>query len=39
MYSKGGHGFGMNKQGLPTDHWIERFGDWLDGQGFMKPKH
>jgi hypothetical protein len=28
----------MNKQGLPTDHWIERFGDWLDAQGFMKPK-
>jgi len=39
MYSKGGHGFGMNKQGLPTDHWIERFGDWLEAQGFMKPKH
>jgi acetyl esterase/lipase len=38
MYSKGGHGFGMNKQGLPTDHWIERFGDWLAAQGFMKPK-
>ena len=39
MYSKGGHGFGMNKQGLPTDRWIERFADWLDAQGFMKPKH
>jgi acetyl esterase/lipase len=39
MYSQGGHGFGMNKQGLPTDHWIERFGDWLEAQGFMKPKH
>lgn len=39
MYSKGGHGFGMNKQGLPTDHWIERFGDWLEAQGFMKPQH
>jgi acetyl esterase/lipase len=39
MYSKGGHGFGMNKQGLPTDHWIERFGDWLEVQGLMKPKH
>ena len=38
MYSKGGHGFGMNKQGLPSDHWIERFGDWLEAQGFMKPK-
>jgi acetyl esterase/lipase len=29
IYSKGGHGFGMNKQGLPSDTWIDRFGDWL----------
>jgi acetyl esterase/lipase len=29
MYLKGGHGFGMRKQNLPTDTWIERFGDWL----------
>jgi acetyl esterase/lipase len=37
IYSKGGHGFGMNKRGLPVDHWIERFGDWLDTQGLLKP--
>ena len=37
MYAKGGHGFGMTKQGLPTDHWIERFGDWLGEQG-LAPK-
>jgi acetyl esterase/lipase len=36
LYSKGGHGFGMRKQNLPSDHWIERFADWLDVQGFMK---
>ncbi len=36
MYAKGGHGFGMRKQGLPTDHWIDRFGDWLEWQGFLK---
>ncbi len=35
MYSKGGHGFGMTKKGLPVDSWIERFGDWLKLQGFM----
>ena len=23
MYAKGGHGFGMRKQNLPTDHWID----------------
>lgn len=36
IYSKGGHGFGMNKRGLPVDSWIERFGDWLAVQGLMK---
>jgi len=29
LYAQGGHGFGMKKQGLPSDHWIDRFGDWL----------
>ena len=29
MYARGGHGFGMRKQNLPSDTWIERFGDWL----------
>ena len=28
-YAKGSHGFGMIKQGLPVDGWIERFGEWL----------
>ena len=35
IYSKGGHGFGMNKRGLPVDTWIERFGDWLRTEGFL----
>ena len=38
MYAKGGHGFGMNKQNIPTDRWIERFSEWLDLLGYMKPK-
>jgi len=29
IYQSGGHGFGMRKQNLPADTWIERFGDWL----------
>jgi len=33
IYSKGGHGFGMNKNNLPSDKWIDRFGDWLKLQG------
>jgi len=36
MFSKGGHGFGMRKQNSPSDKWIERFGDWLELQGFLK---
>src|SRR5439155_1507824 len=27
MFAKGGHGFGMRKQDLPTDHWIDRFAE------------
>jgi acetyl esterase/lipase len=38
IYSKGGHGFGMNKQGLPSDTWVDRLADWLDVQGLLKPK-
>lgn len=36
LYTKGGHGFGMRVQNLPTDSWIERFGDWLQLMGFTK---
>jgi acetyl esterase/lipase len=36
MYTKGGHGFGMRAQNIPTDTWIERFGDWLGQQGLLK---
>jgi acetyl esterase/lipase/lysophospholipase L1-like esterase len=37
IYAKGGHGFGMNEQGLPTDSWKDRFSDWLNLKGFLKP--
>jgi acetyl esterase/lipase len=36
IYEKGGHGFGMKKQGIPTDTWIDRFGDWLALHGYIK---
>lgn len=35
MYAKGGHGFGMHKQNIPTDHWIDRFAEWLQLEGFL----
>jgi hypothetical protein len=37
LYAKGGHGFGMRQQGLPSDGWIERFREWMAQQGFVKP--
>jgi acetyl esterase/lipase len=35
-YEKGSHGFGMHQQNIPTDTWIERFGDWLGLLGYIK---
>ncbi len=29
IYASGGHGFGMHKNGRPSDHWIERYAEWL----------
>jgi len=29
IYKKGGHGFGMNKQNIPIDGWIDRLYEWL----------
>ena len=36
VFSSGGHGFGMKKQGTTSDHWIDLFYDWLEAQGFTK---
>ena len=38
MYSKGGHGFGMQRQGLPSDDWIQRFYDWALAEGLVVSK-
>lgn len=34
IYAKGNHGFGMRKQNLPADQWIDRFYEWLKANGF-----
>ena len=34
IYRRGNHGFGMVKQGAPSDRWINVFHDWLADQGF-----
>ena len=33
IFSKGGHGFGMRKQGTSSDHWIDMLYYWLEAQG------
>jgi acetyl esterase/lipase len=35
LYAKGGHGFGMRIQHIPTDQWIDRFAEWLTMEGFL----
>ena len=37
MYAKGGHGFGMKKQGLPSDQWIDRFYEWAVAEALVTP--
>ncbi|MGH2459445.1 MAG: alpha/beta hydrolase [Chloroflexota bacterium] len=36
VFAQGGHGFGMRRQGLPADHWIDLFGEWLGAQGLLR---
>jgi len=36
IYAKGGHGFGLRKQNLPTDSWTDRFLEFLTQQGLLK---
>ncbi len=35
VYSKGGHGFGMRRRGLPVSTWRERWLDWMKTEGFL----
>jgi acetyl esterase/lipase len=36
LYEKGGHGFGVRKQGMPSDKWLNAFSEWLDNHGWLK---
>ena len=38
LYANGGHGFGMLKQNLPKDNWIERFYEFLQGLGYTRKQ-
>jgi len=36
IFVKGGHGFGMRKQGTSSDHWVDEFYYWLEAQGVLR---
>jgi acetyl esterase/lipase len=38
IYDRGGHGFGMNQQGLPIDGWPARLTDWLAARGYLSAQ-
>jgi hypothetical protein len=35
VYTKGGHGYGMMDDGLPTNQWPARCGEWLKVMGWL----
>jgi acetyl esterase/lipase len=36
VYAKGGHGFGMKKQGTDSDRWIDDYASWLRAHRVMR---
>jgi len=37
MFSKGGHGFGMIKNNIPADNWIQHFYEWTLVEKITQP--
>jgi acetyl esterase/lipase len=37
IFTKGGHGFGMKRTGLPTADWLVRTGEWMKSMGLLEP--
>ena len=35
IYAKGGHGFGMRKDGKPINEWPQRCAEWMTSLGFL----
>lgn len=35
LFPRGGHGFVARRQGLTTDHWLDRFEEWAFALGFV----
>lgn len=39
FYSAGGHGYGMEKRGQPTDEWPEAAEEWLSERGILPSRN
>ena len=35
IFAKGGHGFGMRKDGEPINEWPQRCAEWMQSLGFL----
>jgi acetyl esterase/lipase len=35
IYAKGGHGYGMKRNGDPVNEWHTRLGEWMKSQGLL----
>jgi acetyl esterase/lipase len=35
LFERGGHGFGVRKQGLPSDRWTDLLVEWLGSYGYL----
>lgn len=38
VYPKGGHGYGLRPSPNMVSHWPDRAGEWLQSQGWLKPR-
>ena len=38
FYPAGGHGYGMEKRGQPTDEWPEAAEEWLSERGILSSR-
>jgi hypothetical protein len=36
IFTLGGHGFGMRKDGHPINEWPQRAADWMQTMGYLK---
>lgn len=37
VYERGGHGFGLKRQGTTSDHWLDALTWWMQARGLMAP--